>query len=265
MTWVIGASTMFGYGIVLSDICVTYGPPNNRKTANVLQKAYLLAPDIVGGFSGSVYIGFQMLYYLQKFLKLPEGHQDSHAWKPDWVAEQFSPIAKEIFEKCPKNEQKLGSEIIIVGAHPTEDVGIKGWARIYISVLKWPNFIPEVDKGGVISKSIGSGAKAYKDKITEVLKDPFPILQGEVSHPGGAGNFFKITISNELKKNPKIGISEHLHAFLIRRGGLLTGTNNCTTFQNGIETEFKMPDVARNYEKLLKKLNLASKPQGIIA
>jgi hypothetical protein len=54
MTWVIGASSIFDYGAMMSDVRVTF---SNGRTLDLLQKAYPVGPYIVAGFAGSVRIG----------------------------------------------------------------------------------------------------------------------------------------------------------------------------------------------------------------
>ncbi len=260
MTWIIGASTMFGYGIVLSDTCVTYTENGQTKTVDALQKAFPLGPFVVGGFAGSVYIGFQMLHHLREFLHIPES-EGNCAWKVDWVAENWQPIAQEIFQKSPSEEQAAGSHLILVGAHPTEDVGIHGFARIHIAVLKSPNFQPVVQQGKFLTiESIGSGTQAYEKELKEILEDPFSMAQMEVNNQGGMGTILKSRITDRLRKNPTTGVSQHLHAFLIKRGEILGGNNDFTEWhQNGTKIEFKMPPIAQNYNDLLEILKM---PRG---
>src|SRR6202035_2853935 len=59
MTWVIGVATPFGYGAAISDIQVTW--PESGRTLDCLRKVYALSPFFVGGFAGSVSLGFQLL------------------------------------------------------------------------------------------------------------------------------------------------------------------------------------------------------------
>jgi len=70
MTWVIGGFTIFGYGVMISDICVTWKDGGYKK--DCLQKIYPLGNYIFRGFAGSVELGFMMLQDLRNFLKLPE-------------------------------------------------------------------------------------------------------------------------------------------------------------------------------------------------
>jgi hypothetical protein len=80
MTWVIGASSIFDYGAMMSDVRVTFRDGRER---DLVQKAYPVGPYIVAGFAGSVRIGFQMLESLAKFLIVPPNAPQPGAWEPE--------------------------------------------------------------------------------------------------------------------------------------------------------------------------------------
>jgi signal transduction histidine kinase len=129
LTWVIGASSLFGYGVMISDVRVTF---RTGETADILRKAYPVGPYIVAGFAGSVLIGFQLLQSLHEFLFVPpsEAEADRVAWKPEWVAEHWAPEARKIFAKCPFAERKLGSHFLMVGVSPDENMGTPNSPRV---------------------------------------------------------------------------------------------------------------------------------------
>lgn len=247
MTWVIGASTMFGYGTVISDICVTL--PNGERR-DILQKSYPVGKFIVAGFAGSVELGFMLLQNLTKFLRLPEGEENS-AWYPDWVAEEWSPIAKKIYVHTPKELQQLGSEILMVGVSPNEDIEIPGFAKSYVSVLKSPDFFPEIIRGGNKIRSIGSGGgvDVYSNVLEDLTKDIYhPLMQIEFDSPGGWGKAIEIALSRVLENNPEPGISRHIQTFLVKRGEILQGNNDCDILHPNQEPiEIRMPPVVRGY------------------
>lgn len=76
MTWVIGVASLFGHGVVISDIRVTF---NNGASVDMLQKAYPVGNFMVAGFAGSVLIGFNLLNSLAKVLALPPEVAKTHA------------------------------------------------------------------------------------------------------------------------------------------------------------------------------------------
>jgi hypothetical protein len=218
MTWVIGASTPFGYGFAISDICVQF---RYGETRDMLQKIYPVGNYIVAGFAGSVKIGFLLIDNLKEILKLPEGSENK-AWYPDWVAEKFSKNAKEIFDKADDNEKQGRSQILMVGISPNENIGDSDIPKSYISILESPNFEPEIHKEPKNVYSIGSGSDI--EEYIKALKDCFDIKKGwglmkeENTFPGGWGHSIMLTLSDVIENIKRKGISRHLHICIVRRG-----------------------------------------------
>ena len=102
MTWVVGASTIWGYGVVISDMQVAF---SDGTTADILQKPYPMNNFII---AGSVKIGFMLLESLAQFVQLPPNKAATHAWDPLWVSNNWWPLAQEVFESAPEPEKKLG-------------------------------------------------------------------------------------------------------------------------------------------------------------
>lgn len=196
-----------------------------------------------------------MLQDLRDFLQLPEEKSKDNAWFLDWVAENWHLRAKEIFAKSPKEEQKLCCEIMLVGASPNEDIGIPGFAKIYIAVMKYPNFEPQIIKGGNRLESIGSGSgvEIYKKEIEKLTENSSSsLMQSEVGMPGGYGSILLHCISKIIRENPQEGISKYLHIALIRRGQFALKNNDTIIhYPKGGKIEIKMPPVAKSYNEFL--------------
>lgn len=250
---------MFGYGIIASDTCVTIKNPDTGKIATVdaVQKAFPLGPFVIGGFAGSIYIGFELISSLRSFLRIPES-EDNCAWYLDWVVENWKQTAKKIFEGAPQSERDSHSHIILVAAHPTEDVGIPGLARIHIAVLKSPNFEPVVHVGEFFSiDSIGSGASYYMDQLVTIREKGSNLAQMETAFQGGMGAQIQNQISDCLRTSPLGGVSPHLHILTVRRGGYSMRNNDYLKFApDGTESKFEMPVFADNYAELMKLLKV---------
>lgn len=112
MTWVIGGSSIFGYGMLLSDVRVTFGDSSEK---DIVQKAYGLGPYIVGGFAGSVRLGFQLLESLGQLLVVPPGVTEPGAYEPVEVVQHWQATAADVFAKTDKVEQAAHSHILLVG------------------------------------------------------------------------------------------------------------------------------------------------------
>ena len=117
MTWVIGATTIFGYGVAVSDICVTLPDGTQR---DLLRKIYPVGKFIVAGFSGSVRIGFDMIADLQRFLRMFEDEEEC-CWQPGWVAENWATCARDVFDRHDESVKRKGSSVLLVGVDPDKE------------------------------------------------------------------------------------------------------------------------------------------------
>jgi hypothetical protein len=159
MTWVVGATSVFGYGALYSDVQVTFADGNTR---DLVQKAYPLSNFIAAGFAGSVRVGFMLLQSLVDFIRLPDGTLRTHAWDPVWVATQWAPIARSVFEGAPPSERSLGARILMLGASPTENAGLG--ARMFLCRFADPWFKPGIMGRFIMSCGIGSGSGVLEYK-----------------------------------------------------------------------------------------------------
>ena len=123
----VGGSSPFGYGVLVSDVRVSW---KDGTEADLLRKAYRVGPYLLAGFAGSVNIGFQLIDSLQNFLVPPENSPS--AWKPEWVTEHWHPEAAQIFASAPPDEQAGHSQLLIVGVSPDEHLGAPEYPRVYL-------------------------------------------------------------------------------------------------------------------------------------
>jgi hypothetical protein len=249
MTWVIAASTIYGYGALYSDVQVTFRDGN---TKDLLQKAYPLSNFIAAGFAGSVHIGFRLLQSLSDFLKLPSEALNQFAWDPLWVSANWATIAKSVFERAPTAERALGSKILMVGVSPDENCGLG--AKVYFTRFATPDFQPGVMSRPIKLCSIGSGAGVaeYKRSIKPLFRLTSGILRAEVGQQGGWARQLGFSISRTLTDYPRRGISRHIHIIIIRRGSILIETNDENIYAGDApRIEIRMPQVAQGYKEFL--------------
>jgi hypothetical protein len=82
---------------------------------------------------------------------------ESHSFVPQTVAETLSPLAKDMFDNAAQDEKARRLDLMLLGAHPTITVGIPGYARCSVHMLRSPNFVPEEAQiGQVVSMGTGS-------------------------------------------------------------------------------------------------------------
>ncbi len=247
MTWVIGGTTVFGYGALISDVEVTF---SNGVRAPLIQKAFPITQYIAAGFAGSVQIGYRMLHELRGEAALP-ARQDQ-AWDPKLVANNFSERARRIFQTFPPAEQKLQCHLLLVGASPTE-IHPFG-SRVYLIRMVSPHFVPGVMGNSIQACSIGSGARSKE--LKRIIKPLFRInsgvLQADVGNLGGWGQMLSHSVTMAIRAHPMAGISEHHHHIFVRLGSMTIQTNDMTTHhQNGTVSELRMPPVAKSYPEFL--------------
>ena len=260
MTWIIGVSTIFGYGVVISDVQVTF---KDGTTADILQKAYPLSNFIVGGFAGSVRIGCMLLQSLYEYLEIPTGQEKTHAWHPLWVANTWGPLAKKLFDNAPYEERKLGSRILLVAASPTEKCGLG--AKIYFIRFADPTFVPGIMARAIKICGIGSGAGIieYKQKLNPLLRIRSGILRAEVGVSGGWGTALAYAVSHVLHDDRRKGISRHLNIFEVRGGAIYESNNDETIHPSiGQAVEIRMPNIARGYSEFGQMVNSIGKERA---
>jgi hypothetical protein len=244
MTWVIGRPGPFGYAVGLSDIRVTLSDGTEK---DCLQKIYNVGPHIALGFAGSVAIGFEIVNQLAAVLPPPP--QEGLSLIPQVVVEGIARGTPELFRAFPEHERKLGSQLILLSAHPTENDGSAPWAKCYVYRFSAPDFQPVIaGPSEIVSIGSGSNVDVYKKALYNLQKD-FNHLTLQQYHRDGAALGMMISISSELKKHTVKGISQHLHICIVGRDGIRIGQND-TRVDEAPEESFRMPPVATSLEEL---------------
>lgn len=255
MTWVIAGSSIFGTGALVSDTRVQF---SDGATAELLQKAYPVGNYIAAGFAGSVRIGFDLIESLTNFMAVPVG-TGAHAWNPRGVASDWALTAKQIFDSAPPEEQRLQSQLLLLGASPVEHMGAPEFRRIDIARFASPDFTPRFAKRGALTVfHIGSGAGVRE--YVRGTKPLFRLGSGiHKAHMAGIDEWartlaFSMTIA--IRDHPNNGISQHFHVVAVRLGRIVMGTNDMTTHLNdGPPVELKMPPVARSWQEFMSLAN----------
>jgi hypothetical protein len=260
MTWVIGASSIFGYGAMMSDVRVTF---SDGTTCDLLQKAYPVGPYIVGGFAGSVRIGFQMLASLAEFLIVPPNAPQPGAWEPEWVAQHWKPIAFQIFATADMLEQALRCQILLVGISNKIDPEVAAnprgvqMPRACIVRFSSPDFDPVITTRRLSVDHIGSGGGV--EHYTKMMQHHFELdsesLKAEMGALGMWPKMLGHSIARVVAEQPIEGVSPHVHILVCSNGQIFTMTNDETRYPSGggEPIEFKMSEVARSYREFLLK------------
>lgn len=236
---------------MVSDVRVSW---SDGTEADLLQKSYPIAPFILAGFAGSVNIGFRLLDDLQRFLTLPPTAPRDVAWRPDWVAENWAPRAAELFANSPDAEKRLGSQILVVGVSPDQDLGAPDFPRVFVFKFDWPHFQPVAQPKGLSVSHIGSGSgiESFKAAVAEHFEISSPSLQAATAGPQAWAHMIGHSVGRLVEDHPIDGISPHVHIHVCRMGGFQSGKNDETRHHpDGRIIEFRMPKIASNYKEFL--------------
>jgi hypothetical protein len=244
MTWVVGAASTLGYAIGLSDVCVTF---NDGSTRDCLRKIHLVSQFVALGFAGSVSIGFSILDEVHRWL---EPISPDSAWIPNEVAALFHEPAENVWSKAGPSEQALGSHLMMVAVHPTEDT-LPGYGRGSIHIFRSPNFEAEtINLGKVVSIGSGSSVERYAKSLEGLSADPLALLRGEEMNHKGGHWLIQQVVTDSVVKSPVEGVSSHFHVCVIRRNEMGIWPNDRKTYHRGGRIEdFVMPPVAHTYRE----------------
>jgi hypothetical protein len=138
---------------------------------------------------------------------------------------------------------------MLIGASPTVDLGIPGFARPTIAILRAPTFEPQILKMNSI-ESIGSGRgiDLYREEIERLMSDR-KLQLSEAGMAGGFGTTLMLFLRGTLEKHPDRFVSPHVHVCLVRRGQISLHKSDYTVFEGGPPREVRMPPVARSWQE----------------
>lgn len=253
MTWVIGASSSWGIGAMLSDVRVSWA---NGHSEDLIKKAHPLGPCISGGFAGSVKIGYLLLDdFSQRLIKGIA--KPNTIYDPVEASRAWAPTAAQLFQQAHEEEKILGCEILLVGLG-LEHNGIPFLPRIVQVKLTAPSFEPQIELNMPAACHIGSGGavKAYTDAIAEWFNPTNSFsIQLQVRSGQAWVHFLGNAVNTAVSKTQDKLVSPHVHILIWSRDGLAEGTNDTT---NSDGTSFKMPDVAKTYQEFLERCEARS-------
>ncbi len=236
--------------MLLSDVRVTF---SDGRQADFIKKAFPLGPYIIGGFSGSVKIGFSMLENLRQSLQPPQDADPDGAWDPAIVANWWGrEYAAPTFANCEDSEKRLGCTILLVGLSsgrelpgPRQEV-----TRVHIIRLSSPDFRAGHLRRWFTACHIGKGSKIrlYKDMMRHFFRHSSPTLQFQASGPEEWAVLLGSSMGKLAESHPISGISPHVHMLVCRGTEIFERTNDkISVSQAGVRTEFRMPRVAASY------------------
>jgi hypothetical protein len=250
MTWVVGTPTLFGYAILVSDIQVTFAAANGQKHyLDCLQKIYPVSKSMLGGFAGSVKIGFRMLAQLQyESAKLPPDTD----WVLDIIVNTWWPrLARRIFTKSETEEKNLGTLIILTAAHPAKGMGDAPWPQTNVYTFSSPNFEPRKASYREVL-SIGSPKERYVKALDRLVSD-FAFMQASVAGEFGPGSMLAHAIKREIAEAPLPGISSVFQVGTVsRKKCAINNFIEGRVTNSGESEEDRFPPLACSYDEFIQ-------------
>jgi hypothetical protein len=211
VTWVLGAATPFGYAALISDTRVTW---RGGQHADILQKIYPVAKNVIAGFAGSVDFGFWAIDDMQRVMV---EDVDVPARRSRIPLRRWRRRARYAFRSAPAEVRRLGAQLILARSIPT-----KGGIASQCVTMEAPEFLPVVVPG-LKWASIGSGASSRRARE---LADQHPfgesqsgMMQGEVMNPGGYAMTVGHAVAYGLFHDPVEGVSDLLQVGIARTTG----------------------------------------------
>lgn len=117
MTWVVGTGIRFGTVLMAGDVRITM--PDKREI-DCLQKVFPLGSSVIGGFSGSVTIGLDVLAIVaSEFAKAPP----ATGWDLAVITATWLPrVIRRQFSEHPDKLRRLGASFLIGSVSPRRRV-----------------------------------------------------------------------------------------------------------------------------------------------
>lgn len=255
MTWIVGCNSLFGHSYLVSDICVTFTSSSGKKSfIDCLQKVYPLGKFIIGGFAGSVQIGFSIFAVLQREFSIVE---NGHAWSLDIVANTWFPkLVRRIFGTCPIDEQRLGSQILLATAHPHKNRGVSPWAQTDLYLFNSPDFsAKKAEIDDVFCIGSGSHVSTYVDAIKKA-RDNFSYHETIYGGESSQARYIAMGVERAVKANPTSGVSIFFQVAIVSRSKLSIVNYDYDIIKpGGIKIEVRCPPIARNMDQFLNIAN----------
>ncbi len=249
MTWIVGTGTMFGHAILASDIRVTLKySGGTERNIDCLQKVYPIGRFIVGGFAGSVRIGFSIIGHLQSELaKVEEGC----VWDLDIISNTWLPrMVRRIFNSFPASEKDAKSQIMLAATHPRMNWPFPRMPLPVLYKFDSPEFKPQK---AAPNEVLGIGYGATIDRMVEVNRICKMDFFNETIYGGKEYQAMYVAniLEHAIKKTPLFGVSSLFQFATVNREQIYISNHESYLFtEEGKKPILKFPDeLATNYEQ----------------
>ncbi|MBI1994840.1 MAG: hypothetical protein HYS66_00005, partial [Deltaproteobacteria bacterium] len=170
----------------------------------------------------------------------------------DIIANTWWPrIARRIFNKSEPEEQHLGSQLILGGAHPAKNMGDAPWPQTDVYTFSSPNFEPK--KGGYRQiLSIGAPDERYMKGVTKLVSN-FAFLQSSIGGDFGPGSMLAHYLKSELEDAHLPGVSSLFQVGMASRRKVSINNFSEARFSADGDAlqEDKFPPIACSYDEFV--------------
>lgn len=242
MTWIVGTVPPFGYSLMVADVRVSWADGMER---DCLQKIHQVGEDYIYGFAGSVRIGFILLGTIAE--QLPSKRRRG----PVYVAQDWIPsLCRKTFSIAPPAEKKLGCQLMLAAAHPTENLGDVPWSRTYVWTFTYPDFAPVMaGPKDVLGIGNGSVVPTYMTALSAARNEPV-FLQLITHSEGEQVSFLAREMHQLVRKTATRGVSPYMQMAYVTRGKAMFGNHNYKHFEaDGGMQEIRVPPTASTYRE----------------
>jgi hypothetical protein len=237
-------------GMLVADVQVSFenGPPRD-----LIKKIHAVAPNVAIGFSGSVFLGFRMVESLRTLVA--SQYKDVECVPTDALVRDWRPRAVAEWGATTDDQRALGCSLLMVGAQAKR--GILNRNTGYC--LRGPDFVPHQFGKKPFTIGSGSDVAAYRAVLEKGPWEWSKMLRQFNLRRGGPLDPFGTIMGKTIERNPKRGISPHLHLCVVRCDDFIWGTND-RTLSSGVH--WVMPQVASDYASYRQMCNSTSIASG---
>ena len=253
MTWVVGSAGVWA-PFIAGDIRVTWTLRDGTSIGrDCLQKIHPVSENILGGFAGSVSLGFRILDAIAARTDAkPSLRRIAYLWLPR--------LMRKCFNSAAPNERAMGSHFIFVGYHPELEF-MPGLPQTQAFRFRSPRFEPDFVHG---DKCLGIGSGDLVETLRCSAEDAnarFSPLRMNARTPGLHGQLMANHFQELLRKQPTRGVSEWFVFGTVTPQGRLLRPLSYRTDEPGGPELVEAPSIARSHEEFrnfAKKLGLGA-------
>lgn len=247
MTWIVGVNSITSCSILVSDVQVTFTSQQGiRNYRDCLQKIYPLGNYLIGGFAGSVKIGFAVIERLKHELTT---NSDEHFWDLEVIGNTWlRRTIRRAYKLSDEREKRSGCQIIIAGTNARKPAGNSHPLHGEVFSFSSPDFHPiRARAGNPLEIGCGSLIPSLGKELTDLVSD-IGFHKASMAGVGAQGQIIGHFFHDKLTQSPVAGISKFTQVGIARPGELQIFDYGFKEYPaGGPPIAHSVPPVARSY------------------